>query len=56
MAFAEVVGAGCKQLALSATYSHEYAKEMMAVAGVSANSTEGFTAFLEKREPTWQNP
>ena len=29
MAFAEVVGAGCKKLALSATYSHEYAKEMM---------------------------
>jgi hypothetical protein len=26
---------------------------MMAVAGVSANSTEGFTAFLEKREPVW---
>lgn len=29
MAFAEVVGAGCKKLALSATYSHKYAKEMM---------------------------
>ncbi len=30
MAFAEVVGAGCKRLALSSTYSHEFADEMMA--------------------------
>ncbi len=37
MAFAEVVGAGCKQLALSATYSHEYAKEMMAATEYAAN-------------------
>lgn len=29
-AFAEVVGAGCKRLALSATYEPEFAKEMMA--------------------------
>lgn len=36
MAFAEVVGAGCKQLALSATYSHEYAKEMMAATEYAA--------------------
>jgi hypothetical protein len=28
MAFAEVVGAGCKQLALSSPYSHEIAQEM----------------------------
>lgn len=36
MAFAEVVGAGCKRLALSATYSHEFAKEMMAATEYSA--------------------
>lgn len=36
MAFAEVVGAGCKRLALSATYSHEYAKEMMAATEYAA--------------------
>jgi len=29
MAFAEVVGAGCKQLALSSPYSHEMAQEML---------------------------
>ena len=33
--------------------AYHYAKEMMAVAGVSVNSTEGFTAFLEKRNPQW---
>lgn len=37
MAFAEVVGAGCKKLALSATYSHDYAKEMMAATEYAAN-------------------
>jgi len=36
MAFAEVVGAGCKKLALSATYSHEYAKEMLAATEYAA--------------------
>lgn len=36
MAFAEVVGAGCKKLALSATYSPEFAKEMMAATKYSA--------------------
>jgi len=29
MAFSEVVGAGCKQLALSSPYSNEYAEEML---------------------------
>jgi enoyl-CoA hydratase/carnithine racemase len=33
--------------------AYHYAKEMMALAGVSVNATEGFTAFLEKREPQW---
>lgn len=32
MAFSEVVSAGCKQLALSSTYNHELANEMMKVA------------------------
>lgn len=33
--------------------AYQYAKEMMALAGVSVNATEGFRAFLEKREPQW---
>jgi enoyl-CoA hydratase/carnithine racemase len=33
--------------------AYQYAKEMMAMAGVSVNSTEGFTAFIDKREPVW---
>lgn len=41
------------QLEMSEWQAYHYAKEMMAVAGVSKNATEGFTAFLEKREPTW---
>jgi hypothetical protein len=36
MAFAEVVGAGCKQLALSSPYSKEYAEEMMAATEYAA--------------------
>jgi hypothetical protein len=36
MAFAEVVGAGCKQLALSSPYSNEYAGEMMAATEYAA--------------------
>lgn len=35
--------------------AYHYAKEMMALAGVSANATEGFTAFLEKRQPVWND-
>ena len=35
--------------------AYHYAKEMMALAGVSANATEGFTAFLEKRQPIWND-
>jgi len=33
--------------------AYHYAKEMMAMAGVSVNSTEGFSSFIEKREPVW---
>lgn len=36
MAFAEVVGAGCKKLALSSPYPHDFAKEMKAVAEFGA--------------------
>ena len=35
--------------------AYHYAKEMMALAGVSVNATEGFTAFLEKRQPEWND-
>lgn len=35
--------------------AYMYAKEMMAVEGVSLNATEGFTAFLEKRDPVWND-
>jgi len=43
------------QIEMSEWQAYHYAKEMMAMAGVSANSTEGFTAFLEKREPVWDD-
>jgi enoyl-CoA hydratase/carnithine racemase len=33
--------------------AYHYAKEMMALAGISVNATEGFSAFLEKRDPRW---
>ncbi len=33
--------------------AYHYAKEMMAMAGVSVNAKEGFTAFIEKRKPVW---
>ena len=41
------------QVEMTEMQAYHYAKEMMAMAGVSVNSTEGFTAFLEKREPVW---
>jgi enoyl-CoA hydratase/carnithine racemase len=41
------------QVEMTEWQSYQYAKEMMAMAGVSVNSTEGFSAFLEKREPVW---
>ena len=33
--------------------AYQYAKEMMALSGISPNATEGFTAFLNKRQPVW---
>jgi enoyl-CoA hydratase/carnithine racemase len=41
------------QVEMTEWQAYHYAKEMMAMAGVSINSTEGFTAFLEKRKPVW---
>lgn len=41
------------QVEMTEWQAYHYAKEMMALAGVSVNATEGFTAFLEKREPRW---
>jgi enoyl-CoA hydratase/carnithine racemase len=43
------------QLEMTEWQAYHYAKEMMALAGVSENATEGFTAFLDKRQPTWNN-
>ena len=33
----------------------DLAKEMMAQQAVSVNATEGFTAFLAKRDPVWND-
>jgi enoyl-CoA hydratase/carnithine racemase len=41
------------QVEMTEWQAYQYTKEMMAMAGVSVNSTEGFTAFIEKREPVW---
>jgi len=35
--------------------AYMFAKEMMAQQGVSVNATEGFTAFIEKRPPVWND-
>ena len=35
--------------------AYMFAKEMMAQQGISANATEGFTAFIEKRDPKWND-
>jgi len=41
------------QVEMTEYQAYQYAKEMMAMAGVSVNSTEGFSAFLDKRDPVW---
>ena len=41
------------QVEMTESQAYHYAKEMMAMAAVSVNSTEGFTAFIEGREPVW---
>jgi enoyl-CoA hydratase/carnithine racemase len=41
------------QVEMTEWQAYHYAKEMMALAGISLNATEGFSAFLEKRDPNW---
>jgi len=41
------------QVEMTEWQAYQYTKEMMAMAGVSVNSTEGFTSFIEKRDPVW---
>jgi enoyl-CoA hydratase/carnithine racemase len=41
------------QVEMTEWQAYHYAKEMMALAGISGNATEGFSAFLEKRDPNW---
>jgi len=43
MAFSEVVGAGCKLLALSSPYSSEYAEEML---GATKHAAEEYNTLL----------
>ncbi len=41
------------QVEMTEWQAYQYTKEMMALAGVSVNAIEGFSAFIEKREPRW---
>jgi len=41
------------QIEMTEWQAYQYTKEMMAMAGVSVNATEGFQAFIDKREPVW---
>ena len=41
------------QVEMTEWQAYHYAIEMMALEGISVNATEGFTAFLDKREPKW---
>lgn len=41
------------QIEMTEYQAYQYAKEMMAMAGVSVNAIEGFSAFIESREPVW---
>jgi enoyl-CoA hydratase/carnithine racemase len=43
------------QVEMTEYQAYMYAKEMMAQEGVSVNATEGFTAFLAKRNAVWNN-
>jgi enoyl-CoA hydratase/carnithine racemase len=43
------------QLEMTEDQAYMYAKEMMALQGISANATEGFTAFLAKRDAVWND-
>ena len=41
------------QIEMTESQAYHYTKEMMAMAGVSVNSIEGFTSFIEGRDPVW---
>jgi enoyl-CoA hydratase/carnithine racemase len=41
------------QVEMTEWQAYQYAIEMMALEGISVNATEGFTAFLGKRDPKW---
>lgn len=41
------------QIEMTEWQAYQYTKDIMAMSGVSVNATEGFDAFIEKREPVW---
>ncbi len=43
------------QVEMTEPQAYMFAKEMMAQQAISVNATEGFTAFMEKRDPVWNN-
>lgn len=43
------------QVEMTEQQAYVFAKEMMAQQGISVNATEGFTAFIEKRDPVWND-
>lgn len=43
------------QVEMTENQAYIFAKEMMAQQAVSVNATEGFSAFIEKRDPVWNN-
>ena len=43
------------QVEMTEPQAYMFAKEMMAQQGVSVNAIEGFTAFIEKRDPVWND-
>ena len=42
------------QVEMTEPQAYMFAKEMMAQQGVSVNAVEGFSAFIEKRDPVWK--
>jgi enoyl-CoA hydratase/carnithine racemase len=43
------------QIEMTEQQAYMFGKEMMAQQAISANATEGFTAFIEKRDPVWND-
>ncbi|CAO0823535.1 hypothetical protein DFAR_3750003 [Desulfarculales bacterium] len=35
--------------------TYQYAKEIMALSGISPNATKSLSALLNKRQPTWND-